>query len=103
MDWKRSEFEQLSTRELYSILRIRSAVLVVEYAHIHLDNDCDDGDALANHRAHQSKPIEFTADDDRRRFLHGIACLGHGNDSCDRASFARKRLEALFPSTDPTG
>ncbi|WP_206998898.1 GNAT family N-acetyltransferase [Trinickia mobilis] len=46
MDWKCTEFEQLSTRELYSILRIRSTVFVVEYAHPHLDLDCKDDRAL---------------------------------------------------------
>jgi ElaA protein len=46
MEWKCSEFRQLSTHELYSILRARSAVFVVEYAHIHLDLDDKDEAAL---------------------------------------------------------
>jgi ElaA protein len=46
MEWKCSEFKHLSTHELYSILRARSAVFVVEYAHIHLDIDDKDQGAL---------------------------------------------------------
>jgi predicted GNAT family N-acyltransferase len=39
MHWKALDFEQLTTRELYVILRARSAVFVVEQLHIHLDPD----------------------------------------------------------------
>ncbi len=46
MEWKCSAFDELSPRELYSILRIRSTVFVVEYAHPHLDLDCRDERAL---------------------------------------------------------
>ena len=46
MEWKCTGFDLLSTRELYSILRIRSTVFVVEYAHPHLDLDCKDECAL---------------------------------------------------------
>jgi ElaA protein len=46
MDWKCCEFKQITTRELYEILRMRSAVFVVEYAHIHLDLDNQDEEAL---------------------------------------------------------
>lgn len=46
MDWKYAEFTQLSTPELYAILSVRSAVFVVEYAHIHLDIDHRDPGAL---------------------------------------------------------
>jgi ElaA protein len=42
MDWKCRDFKQLTTRELYSILRIRGNILVVEHAHIHLDLDGKD-------------------------------------------------------------
>jgi len=46
MNWKCSDFEHLSTKELYSILRERSTVFIVEYAHIHLDIDDKDETAL---------------------------------------------------------
>lgn len=46
MDWKCSEFRQLSPRELYAILCERSAVFVVEHAYIHLDIDGKDENAL---------------------------------------------------------
>jgi ElaA protein len=47
MEWKCCEFAHLSGAELYSILRARSAVFVVEYAHLH--QDIDDKDAAALH------------------------------------------------------
>jgi predicted GNAT family N-acyltransferase len=46
MEWKCSDFKHLTTSELYSILRARSAVFVVEFAHIHLDIDDKDQSAL---------------------------------------------------------
>lgn len=46
MNWKTLEFEQLSARELYLILRARSAVFVVEQAHVCLDADARDEHAL---------------------------------------------------------
>jgi predicted GNAT family N-acyltransferase len=46
MDWKCCEFNQMTARELYEVLRMRSAVFVVEYAHIHLDLDNRDEEAL---------------------------------------------------------
>ncbi|SAK73819.1 ElaA family protein [Caballeronia calidae] len=39
MNWKTLDFEQLTARELYLILRARSAVFVVEQSHVHLDPD----------------------------------------------------------------
>lgn len=45
MDWKCCKFKQMTMRELYGILRMRSVVFVVEYAHIHLDLDNKDEDA----------------------------------------------------------
>ncbi|WP_244846562.1 MULTISPECIES: GNAT family N-acetyltransferase [unclassified Caballeronia] len=39
MNWKTLDFEQLTARELYLILRARSAVFVVEQSHVHLDAD----------------------------------------------------------------
>ena len=46
MEWKCSEFEHLTAHELYSILRVRSSVFVVEHARIHLDIDDKDDTAL---------------------------------------------------------
>ncbi|HEY2019664.1 GNAT family N-acetyltransferase [Paraburkholderia sp.] len=46
MNWKTLEFDQLSARELYVILRARSAVFVVEQAHVCLDADGRDEHAL---------------------------------------------------------
>jgi ElaA protein len=46
MDWKCYEFNQMTTRELYEVLRMRITVFVVEYAHIHLDLDYRDAEAL---------------------------------------------------------
>jgi predicted GNAT family N-acyltransferase len=46
MDWKCYEFRELSSIELYLILRARNAVLVVEDAHVHLDIDGKDEHAL---------------------------------------------------------
>jgi predicted GNAT family N-acyltransferase len=46
MDWKCCEFGQLSSDELYLLLRARNAVLVVENAHVHLDIDGKDKQAL---------------------------------------------------------
>jgi predicted GNAT family N-acyltransferase len=39
MNWKALDFEQITARELYLILRARSAVFVVEQSHVHLDPD----------------------------------------------------------------
>jgi ElaA protein len=39
MNWKSLDFEQITARELYLILRARSAVFVVEQSHVHLDPD----------------------------------------------------------------
>ncbi|RDK03662.1 GNAT family N-acetyltransferase [Paraburkholderia lacunae] len=46
MNWKTLEFEQLSARELYLILRARSAVFVVEQSHVCLDADGRDETSL---------------------------------------------------------
>ncbi|TDN70551.1 GNAT family N-acetyltransferase [Paraburkholderia sp. BL10I2N1] len=46
MNWKTLEFEQLTPRELYLIMRARSAVFVVEQAHVCLDADGHDETAL---------------------------------------------------------
>jgi predicted GNAT family N-acyltransferase len=46
MNWKTLEFDQLSARELYVVLRARSAVFVVEQAHVCLDADGRDEHAL---------------------------------------------------------
>jgi len=46
MNWKTLDFEQLSARELYLILRARSAVFVVEQSHVCLDADGHDENAL---------------------------------------------------------
>ncbi|WOD19760.1 GNAT family N-acetyltransferase [Paraburkholderia kirstenboschensis] len=46
MNWKTLEFEQLSARELYLILRARSAVFVVEQSHVYLDADGRDEGSL---------------------------------------------------------
>ena len=46
MDWKCSEFDQLSSAELYQILRARNAILVVEDAHMHQDIDDKDKNAV---------------------------------------------------------
>ena len=62
MNWKCSDFEHLSTKELYSILRERSTVFIVEYAHIHLDIDDKDKTALhvflleSGHEAANTRP-----------------------------------------------
>lgn len=39
MNWKALDFEQITARELYLILRARSAVFVVEQSCVHLDPD----------------------------------------------------------------
>lgn len=46
MKWSTLKFDQLSPRELYLIMRARSAVFVVEAARVHLDADGDDEAAL---------------------------------------------------------
>ncbi|MDE1184683.1 GNAT family N-acetyltransferase [Paraburkholderia sp.] len=46
MNWKTLEFEQLTAREMYLILRARSAVFVVEQSHVYLDADGHDEGAL---------------------------------------------------------
>jgi ElaA protein len=46
MNWKTLEFDQLSARELYLLLRARSAVFVVEQSHVCLDADGRDENAL---------------------------------------------------------
>ncbi|PRY03609.1 GNAT family N-acetyltransferase [Paraburkholderia sp. BL25I1N1] len=46
MNWKTLEFDQLSARELYLVLRARSAVFVVEQSHVCLDADGRDENAL---------------------------------------------------------
>ena len=46
MNWKTLDFEQLSARELYLILRARSAVFVVEQSHVYLDADGRDETSL---------------------------------------------------------
>lgn len=46
MNWKALDFEQISTRELYLILRARSAVFVVEQFDVHLDPDGRDETSL---------------------------------------------------------
>lgn len=46
MDWKCCEFGQLSSAEIYQILRARNAILVVEDAHMHQDIDGKDASAV---------------------------------------------------------
>jgi ElaA protein len=46
MNWKTLEFEQFTVRELYLIMRARSAVFVVERSHVCLDADGHDEKAL---------------------------------------------------------
>jgi ElaA protein len=46
MNWKTLDFEQITARELYLILRARSAVFVVEQSRVHLDPDGRDEAAL---------------------------------------------------------
>jgi len=46
MNWKTLEFEQCTVRELYLIMRARSAVFVVEQSHLCLDADGRDECAL---------------------------------------------------------
>ncbi|MEQ5838208.1 GNAT family N-acetyltransferase [Paraburkholderia acidicola] len=46
MNWKTLEFEALTAREMYLILRARSAVFVVEQSHVCLDADGHDDTAL---------------------------------------------------------
>jgi ElaA protein len=46
MNWKALDFEQITARELYLILRARSAVFVVEQSHVHLDPDGRDETSL---------------------------------------------------------
>ncbi|WP_322042731.1 GNAT family N-acetyltransferase [Paraburkholderia sp. J67] len=46
MNWKTLEFDQLTPRDLYLIMRARSAVFVVEQAHVCLDADGRDEQAL---------------------------------------------------------
>jgi len=46
MNWKTLEFEQFTARELYLIMRARSAVFVVEQSHVCLDADGHDDRAL---------------------------------------------------------
>jgi ElaA protein len=46
MDWKSCEFRQLSSAELYLILRARNAILVVEDANMHQDIDGKDENAI---------------------------------------------------------
>jgi ElaA protein len=46
MNWKALDFEQITTRELYLILRARSAVFVVEQSSVHLDPDGRDETSL---------------------------------------------------------
>jgi ElaA protein len=46
MNWKTLDFEQITARELYLILRARSAVFVVEHSDVHLDPDGRDETSL---------------------------------------------------------
>jgi predicted GNAT family N-acyltransferase len=46
MKWATLKFDQLSARELYLILRARSAIFVVEASRVHLDADGYDEGAL---------------------------------------------------------
>ena len=46
MNWKTLEFDELTAREMYLILRARSAVFVVEQSHVCLDADGHDDTAL---------------------------------------------------------
>ncbi|QGZ53974.1 GNAT family N-acetyltransferase [Paraburkholderia acidiphila] len=46
MNWKTLEFEQFTARELYLVMRARSAVFVVEQSHVCLDADGHDERAL---------------------------------------------------------
>ncbi|CAG9250601.1 GNAT family N-acetyltransferase [Paraburkholderia unamae] len=46
MNWKTLEFDQFTARELYLIMRARSAVFVVEQSHVCLDADGHDERSL---------------------------------------------------------
>ncbi|MFM0592492.1 MULTISPECIES: GNAT family N-acetyltransferase [Paraburkholderia] len=46
MDWKCCEFTQLTSVEIYLILRARNAILVVDDAHMHQDIDGKDENAV---------------------------------------------------------
>src|SRR6202000_486475 len=60
MNWKALDFEQITARELYLILRARSAVFVVEQSHVHLDPDGPDEtgtDVFAAEDMSRSMPV----------------------------------------------
>ncbi len=62
MDWKTLEFEQLTAREIYLILRARSAVFIVEQSHVYLDADGRDESALHVFAAEDmSRPMPILA------------------------------------------
>ena len=62
MNWKTLEFEQLTARELYLILRARSAVFIVEQSHVYLDADGRDEAALHVFAAEDmSRPMPILA------------------------------------------
>jgi ElaA protein len=46
MDWKCCYFDQLEPRDLYMLMRARSAIFVVEQSYVHLDLDGRDQTAL---------------------------------------------------------
>ncbi|MFM0504641.1 GNAT family N-acetyltransferase [Paraburkholderia caffeinilytica] len=62
MNWKTLEFEQCTVRELYLIMRARSAVFVVEQSHLCLDADGRDEGALHIFAAEDiSRPMPIIA------------------------------------------
>jgi ElaA protein len=62
MNWKTLEFEQCTVRELYLIMRARSAVFVVEQSHLRLDADGHDECALHIFAAEDmSRPMPIIA------------------------------------------
>jgi len=62
MNWKTLEFEQCTVRELYLIMRARSAVFVVEQSHLCLDADGHDESALHIFAAEDmSRPMPIIA------------------------------------------
>lgn len=63
IEWKLSTFEELSTEELYAILKLRQQVFVVEQQCVYLD--CDGQDRKAHHlvgwhkRGERQQPIAY--------------------------------------------
>lgn len=63
IEWKLSTFEELSTKELYAILKLRQQVFVVEQQCVYLD--CDGQDSKSHHlvgwhdSGEQPEPIAY--------------------------------------------